>query len=109
MQPIVPERRLASVCPTDRKQSLRIPADIRKDTADVWAIEWNLNRRIWPIELLVELIRERGLAYHHGTRCGALVESCGDFVASRSEFRVIDVTAIGDEVASVLEYRRQQD
>ena len=93
----------------NRLQSLRVTAQVCKDTANIRRIEGNVDHRIRPIELPFEFLRTRRLADHHRARSGALVEPRGNFIATRREFGIVDMAAVRDEVTTMFEYRRQHD
>src|ERR1700759_518627 len=80
MQPVVPKCGLANIGAPNRSQPLRVSFQVREYKVNVGRIEWHVNYRIRPIELLFEFLRARRLADHPRARRGTLVEPCTDLV-----------------------------
>ena len=65
-------------------------------------IEGHVDHRIVPVELPLELVRARGFADHDRAGGNPFIEACGNIVAAGGEFGIVDMAAVGDEVAAVL-------
>src|SRR5882672_946609 len=103
MQPVVPERGLPNIVASGGTQSLSIGVQLRKDTANIGSIKWQVNDCIWPIKLPLEYVAARRLPQHHCTCCGTFVETRRDLIAPCRELGSIDKAAIGNEVAAMFE------
>src|SRR5262245_66049722 len=107
MQPVVPESGLAGTVAPNRLQPLRITVQVREDTTDVRPADRHVNDRIRPVELPREFLGAGCLSDHHRARRSPLIKSRGDLVTTSRELGFVDMAAVGDEVAAVLEYCRQ--
>ena len=103
MQPVVSERGFPNIVTPGCAQSLRVGVQISKDTANIGRIKWQVNDRIWPIELPLEFVAAWRLPQHHRASRGTFVETRRYLIAPCNELWSVDEAAVGDEVAAMFE------
>ena len=100
MQPVVPKRNFSDVVAPYFSQPSGIAVQLGKDIPDVGTIERDGNQRVLPIELTLKLFAARRLANHHGSGCGSLVESGGNFIAAGGELGSVHIASVGEKEAA---------